>query len=861
MAANDQFRQQLEALYRAEPQAKPSQPIANRPPPLYNTGPIGFKTGQAAAKFDELLKDHDASRGAAIERNNAIQDQQQRQIRANQIQQQERAAIDRINRSRLARPPLELREREDPKPRTRGITDIGSGSTPRQGGGGSTPRAGGRIPGGGPGAETIAGDLPRLNIPIPAAARAAIGRLGLGSLASASAGFLPELGLLAYDRLTPRWTRIGNLATQNFAVGDILQDQFFRNGAPSLPDLGQLPRDIARAFGLDHPRGIPDTSQTPRSPLGTVPFEGGQSPGINYVVSLTITGFDGFGNPTAPQQQDLQAIGPIGGARVTESPDGSVYLLEILSNGVWSSFSTASRRQAGGANLQAPILSISGVRRLDGQPDTGGNPAPVAGPNDRPRSPIGGGTYLIQPPSRTPTAVPLNNPRNLPIGAPEPEENKRRTPLPVLPINPLSPASTIAPTITPEQLKRVNPTDLLIPDSLPNQATNPTPHTGLSTREGTAGGRLGQEGQYGQTVGDYLRSVTPAATPGMNADTGGIPGIVPAIALGGLLLGGLAWRNINQPATTPTPTTPPDTGTDTGGNSFTCRFHEDTVSHNKLDATGRLMRAIDVAQTAAIAEVNGKLGDSIPNGGIAGKLGRMGALASKTWNFLQVDRVLNVLSWMGIIHNAYMLSSNLGQTLFSAIGTGLDVIGIQKVDEDGNESPYDIGEIVNKYTDAFGKNVFGVSQWKGIKNEWKALNRIYQAASNILFSLQSITFSMVEMLETISNYVGKIGNSLRRSGTILQNSFNWMNPNANYTNNRFFNALNNTQEAVEVIDQIASEVKSTQDTGAELYNQKTEFDKARTDAEKALQQSEDKSKANSVRPSLVINPVDERKAE
>lgn len=240
---------------------------------------------------------------------------------------------------------------------------------------------------------------------------------------------------------------------------------------------------------------------------------------------------------------------------------------------------------------------------------------------------------------------------------------------------------------------------------------------------------------------------------------------------------------------------------------------------SKLDALNAALNGIDVGASAAILSkldlLDAKLGPQLPGGGISGFL-------KKTWNFLQVDRALNIMTWIGVVHNAYMLSNNIAQTLFSAISNGLAVGGIT----DADDNPLDIGEIVTKWTDNFFKGLFGVETWDGIKTTWKKLNRIISSATALLQSIQSIGYSILQSLEVVGQWVAQIGNAVRKYGVVWEKAFNWMNPNINFTQNRFFNALNKTQDAVEGVDEITSELLSVRETSAELSKQVSDLGKA-----------------------------------
>ena len=241
------------------------------------------------------------------------------------------------------------------------------------------------------------------------------------------------------------------------------------------------------------------------------------------------------------------------------------------------------------------------------------------------------------------------------------------------------------------------------------------------------------------------------------------------------------------------------------------------INQNNNQNTANLLDKINAganaAQLALLELMNTKLGDLIP-GGISGKLQRL-----SSW--MHLDRVLNILIWWQTLHNAYMLSANLGQTLTSAISNVLAAIGIK----DAEGSPLDIGEVLGHQFDSLAKSVIGESEWGGIKAEYKKWNRIYQAAANLLNSIQSIGYSILSALEVVGSWVALIGNALRRWGEISEKAYRWMNPTPNFQN-KFFTALETTENVVSQIDTVASEVLSVQDTVTQIGTQKTELLKA-----------------------------------
>lgn len=307
--------------------------------------------------------------------------------------------------------------------------------------------------------------------------------------------------------------------------------------------------------------------------------------------------------------------------------------------------------------------------------------------------------------------------------------------------------------------------------------------------------------------------------------------------------------NQRQPTPNPPANSPPEIP------SPSCRYDSFGISggvnsaNAKLDRMDAVLQTIQTVYLAKIdnttGTINDKLGEKIP-GGIGGKLMKVGDTIKKTWDFLQIDRVLNVLTYITVLHNAYMLSNNLAQTLFSAISISLDVFGIEN--EDG--SPLDVGKIVSKWTDGFFKKIFGVETVEGIKKTWAKYNRIYQAATNLLFTMQSMMYSMMDAMEVVGNYVAKIGNAAKIFGVFAENCYGWMNTGLNFTQNRFFNALNKAQEATENLEQIASSIKDIQELGEELYGNKEALSKAMNAEEKKVEAAGEAGKTASKSPEI-----------
>lgn len=640
---------------------------------------------------------------------------------------------------------------------------------------------------------------------------------------------------------------------------------------------GWLGDRFGDTIGLPVPGADPGSMSPYTNPfLGPAPpFLGGQVGGATYNVSVYRQNIRVNGTFDAPVTSIFNGVpGRITGYRAVDT--GNFWSCRLYYN-EGESFSVFGNLDK--AAYAKPLLSITSIVRADGQPDTGGNPAPDPRPGNLQMVYPGGYQHPMNSPdsnyspNTTPnpgaTPRPQTDPNYVPSGHP----NARNEPRP-----------ETLPGLLPQTQPQRNP------DAQPNTGESPSLQNYTQSTPLSQPGRYSvPEGQYNQPLGEFLDDWAQGANPNTQQFSNPNDPLSPVISRFPLIPAVMpatpqptGLRNqpdlANAPGTgTQTQTQlQPSTGTglDTGDiPSPTCKYDglgiagKVTVVDSKVETANTTLTVINTLLNEQILTkvnaIDSKLGPQV-TGGISGLLGTVSEtvtkafdLGKRTWNFLQIDRVLHVLTWIGVLHNAYMLSNNLAQTLFEGIGNVLNVFGIE--DEDGNS--LDVGEMVGNWTNSFFISFLGQETVTGIKEGWKRANRIYQAATNIIFSLQSITFSMVEMLETISNYTGRIGNALKRSGTILSNSFNWMNPSVNYTNNRFFNALNNAEEAVETINQIASETLNIQEVGAQLFDQKEEFETALDEGVEFMTQQESVNKGASTRPNLVISPLDEARAE
>lgn len=231
-------------------------------------------------------------------------------------------------------------------------------------------------------------------------------------------------------------------------------------------------------------------------------------------------------------------------------------------------------------------------------------------------------------------------------------------------------------------------------------------------------------------------------------------------------------------------------------------------------AYGALNNALLNTMNATLNVVNSKLGSQITGG-----------LSKWTTNIAEVanrSQILNIFTWIGVMHNAYFLSNSLAQTLFSAVSNSLAALGIKDTSTDPAGSPFDVGKLVSTWTDTYFKSIFGVGAVEGIKADWKKYSRIYQAAAQVMYSVQSIGQSVLGAMEVVGSQVAKIGNAMQKFRLVGEKAYGFMNPQPGFQN-RFFTVLQGTQEVVSQIDQVASTVLSTQESITQMGKNKDDL--------------------------------------
>src|SRR6476646_272353 len=244
-----------------------------------------------------------------------------------------------------------------------------------------------------------------------------------------------------------------------------------------------------------------------------------------------------------------------------------------------------------------------------------------------------------------------------------------------------------------------------------------------------------------------------------------------------------------------------------------------------LDSVGNKLDALNVAGNAALGAQIAALEASM-----LGKFAKIGSAINS-------DRALMLMTYVTTLHNAYMLSSNLTQTLFSVASNSINAVMRLTGLQSANDEQIDVGQTISNLLDESAKGMFGVTTWEGIKEQWKQYNRIYQATAYVLFAVQSLFDAARSISELAAENTGRIGNALKKWGVVGEKAFGWMPERVNHTSafqrkwDNIKQSGENIEQAASVVDSVSGNVVGILDGADQLVQTRKEWD----DAVKAAQ--------------------------
>lgn len=208
---------------------------------------------------------------------------------------------------------------------------------------------------------------------------------------------------------------------------------------------------------------------------------------------------------------------------------------------------------------------------------------------------------------------------------------------------------------------------------------------------------------------------------------------------------------------------------------------------------------------------------------IAAKATDIFNLVGGLWNNGIVDKAMQYITMITVIHNAAMLTRGIADTLGSALDLGLQAFGLQIKDKDGNQ--LGVNQVIGKSFENLIKGIIGADNYTALTQTWVQANRIYQTGINLISNVQNILDSTTAVAELTSNRVGTLMNALRNAGMVRENAYGAQSQNVTRFN-AFQNKLEALEQGVSNTASIAGNIVSVQQSVNEIKSNRQEFENA-----------------------------------
>jgi hypothetical protein len=265
-------------------------------------------------------------------------------------------------------------------------------------------------------------------------------------------------------------------------------------------------------------------------------------------------------------------------------------------------------------------------------------------------------------------------------------------------------------------------------------------------------------------------------------DNEGLPWWAVGLGIGGAVVAGTeVAKRINDPTTPGSSTVqPPTTPVTTTTASSGCRCNgpllagQTAQNASLADIKSQLVRM----ESQHTNPVTGFAALQTGQAGILTLLQNVNTFMRKAWEMTRMQKVLDVLTFIGVMHNVAMLSRDVGETFFQVVGQGIQAVGIR--DEEGQI--LDVNEIVTGTIESMLRGILSDAVYEGVGDAWNRMNRIISSASAIIWTVRSIGDASLDLMEWVAENTGKIGNALKRWGVVGERDYPWMSERAQARN-------------------------------------------------------------------------------
>ncbi|TYQ29966.1 hypothetical protein [Pseudanabaena sp. UWO310] len=145
---------------------------------------------------------------------------------------------------------------------------------------------------------------------------------------------------------------------------------------------------------------------------------------------------------------------------------------------------------------------------------------------------------------------------------------------------------------------------------------------------------------------------------------------------------------------------------------------------------------------------------------------------AKLFSFLDnqyVDRAMGVVNTALNIHNALMLSADLGRTAAGLVDAAIQFTPFRFVASNGSATT--ASRVFSQNIEAFFINIIGVENYTNLSNTWAVSNRIIRSSTNLLNRVENVVNKNGKVSQQTGIQVGNLANAMLVNGLISKNSY------------------------------------------------------------------------------------------
>ncbi len=207
------------------------------------------------------------------------------------------------------------------------------------------------------------------------------------------------------------------------------------------------------------------------------------------------------------------------------------------------------------------------------------------------------------------------------------------------------------------------------------------------------------------------------------------------------------------------------------------------------------------------------------------RLQLMQTFLNKAWQSTRLNKLINLLTLVSVIHNAGMLSRDVGQTIGDLASNMLATVGVK----DEGDNPLDINELVGSSVENFVKGVVGAEVYNNVSSSWQKASRIISSATMIAYTVRSLNDTSKDVMEWTAENTGKIGNALKKYGVVGERAYPWMSERVKAQDayrrkfERVTEGLESLEDTASSLSQVTGNIREIQEEYTELKEQRDAF--------------------------------------